>query len=105
MGSLRRAVYEIVWRHIRNPLGSPQYSSYVRFWPVWFSSSKLGASYCNSKSDSGLADQTKPLLYPSLLTYRLGPSASPAEQFTDQNLTKDIYIARYRVLSTVLPGI
>jgi hypothetical protein len=72
---------------------------------VGFSSSKLGASYCNSKSDSGLEDQTKPLLNPSLLTYRVGPSASPAEHFTGQKLTKDVYVARYEVLSTVLPGI
>jgi hypothetical protein len=94
-----------VWRHIRNPIGSPQYSSYVRFWPVWFSSSKLGASYCNSKSGSGLADETKPPLYPSRLTYRVGPSASPDEHLIGQKLTKDVYVARYQVLSAVLPGI
>jgi hypothetical protein len=52
---------------------------------VKFSSGKLGASHNNEDSDSWLADKTRRMSCPCHLKQRVGPSASSARYFADQN--------------------
>jgi hypothetical protein len=69
------------------------YRSRVSFWPMEFSSGRLGASHRYSSGDSGLADETKQIPSPRYRMYRIGPFASCAVFFAVLELTDVLYKA------------
>jgi hypothetical protein len=84
-------VFTFCWLWRRCVIFFLRYRSFVNFWPIKFSSGRVGTSHLYNYSDSGLEDETK-VPCPRHLTYRLGPSASPNWVFMSQKLSSDQYM-------------
>jgi len=84
-------VFTFRWLWKRCVIFFLRYRSFVNFWPLKFSSGRVGASHLYNYSGSGLEDETKTPC-PWHLTFGLGPSASPDCVFVGQKLTSDQYM-------------